>query len=46
METIPKPNVKKDKGKPGSKLYKMQWLKDKLEYQTALKKKMRKQGGQ
>ena len=46
QETIPKPGAKKDKGKAGSKLYKMQWLKDKLEYQTALKKKMRKQGGQ
>jgi len=26
-----KPAAKKEKGKPGSKLYKMQWLKDKLQ---------------
>lgn len=39
-----KPVVKKDKGKPGSKFYKMQWLKDKLQFQTDLKKKQRKQG--
>ena len=39
-----KPGAKKEKGKAGSKLYKMQWLKDKLQYQTDLKKKQRKQG--